>query len=93
MLIRKSAAKVFEAFIDPSITRNFWFTKASGKLEMNKSVTWEWEMYGVSINVIAREIEPNKKIVFDWDDPPKTVEFKFNSLSDDLTYITVKESG
>jgi uncharacterized protein YndB with AHSA1/START domain len=93
MLIRKPAAKVFEAFIEPAITRNFWFTKASGRLELNKEVTWEWEMYGVSTNVIAREIEPNKKIVYDWDDPPKTVEFKFNALSEDSTFVTVKESG
>ena len=28
MLIRKPAEKVFEAFIDPGITTNFWFTKS-----------------------------------------------------------------
>lgn len=93
MLIRKPVAKVFEAFIDPAITRNFWFTKASGKLELNKEVTWEWEMYGVSATVSAREIEPNKKIVYDWGDPPKTVEFKFNALNEDSAFVTVKESG
>ncbi len=32
MLIRKPANTVFEAFIDPEITKNFWFTKGSGKL-------------------------------------------------------------
>jgi len=93
MLIRKPAAKVFEAFIDPSITKNFWFTKGSGNLEMHKTITWEWEMYGVSANVSVKEIILNKKIVFDWDDPPKTVEFNFKSLDDNSTYVTVTECG
>ncbi len=35
MMIRKPVAEVFEAFIDPAITKNFWFTKGNGKLELN----------------------------------------------------------
>lgn len=27
MLIRKSVSEVFQAFIDPEVTRHFWFTK------------------------------------------------------------------
>ena len=33
MLIRKPVAEVFEAFVDPEITRKFWF---SGRLETGK---------------------------------------------------------
>ena len=33
MLIRKPAAAVFEAFVNPDITTKFWFTKSSGKLQ------------------------------------------------------------
>ena len=51
MLIRRPAEQVFHAFIDPAITSNFWFTKGSNKLEVNKTVTWEWEMYNVSTTV------------------------------------------
>jgi uncharacterized protein YndB with AHSA1/START domain len=93
MLIRKPAAEVFKAFIDPAITKNFWFTKSSGKLELNKKVTWEWEMYNVSTTVTAKEILPGKKILFEWDDPPKTVEFKFETIRDGSTYVSVTEWG
>ncbi len=31
MLIRRPVAVVFEAFIDPTITSKFWFTKGSGR--------------------------------------------------------------
>lgn len=93
MLIRKPVAKVFEAFIDPAVTTNFWFTKSTGKLEVNKKITWEWEMYKVSTPVIAREILPNEKIVFEWDEDAKTVEFRFKVLSENSTFVTVTECG
>lgn len=93
MLIRKPVEEVFEAFIDPAITKNFWFTKGSGKLEVNKKVTWEWEMYNVSTPVVVKEILQNEKIVFDWDEEPKTVEFNFKTLKDGSTFVTVTECG
>ncbi|HTE20952.1 MAG TPA: polyketide cyclase, partial [Armatimonadota bacterium] len=32
MLIRKPVAVVFEAFVNPEITAQFWFTRGSGRL-------------------------------------------------------------
>ena len=93
MMIRRPAKEVFNAFVDPQVTKNFWFTKGSDKLEVNKKVTWEWEMYGVSTTVNVKEIIPDKKILFEWGDPQTTVEFKFDQLSNDSTYVTVTEYG
>ena len=93
MLIRKPAEKVFEAFIDPAITTNFWFTKSSGKLEVGKTVKWEWEMYRVSTNVLVKEIVPNKKISIEWNEPVTTVDFEFDALSEDTTYVVIKNYG
>lgn len=93
MLIRKPALTVFQAFIDPTVTTNFWFTKSSGQLEVNKIITWEWEMYGVSTNVLVKDILQNKKISIEWGEPATTVEFEFEALSDDTTYVIIKNSG
>ena len=93
MLIRKPAAEVFQAFIDPAITQNFWFTNGSGKLEVGKTVTWEWEMYNVSTKVIVKEIQPNRKIIIEWDEPATTVDFDFKPLSDGSTYVFIKQYG
>src|SRR5215210_5491779 len=60
MLIRRSVAEVFEAFIDPAITSKFWFTKGSGRLEPGKQVRWEWEMYNASAQVNVKAVEQNK---------------------------------
>lgn len=93
MLIRKPAAIVFEAFINPEITTKFWFTKSSGKLEEGKSVTWMWEMYGASAQVFTKKIIPNQLISIQWGDPATTVDFEFTALTDDSTYLLIKNHG
>jgi uncharacterized protein YndB with AHSA1/START domain len=93
MLIRRPAQMVFAAFIDPEITKNFWFTKGSASLRQGDTVTWEWQMYHVSVDVVVKEIVPDEKIVIDWDEPPTTVEFLFKSLSSNTTYVVIRNYG
>lgn len=93
MLVRKPAEEVFQAFIDPELTKNFWFTKGSRKLQVKEPVTWQWEMYNVSVKVVPVEILENEKIAYEWGDPPLRVELKFQRLSDNSTYVTVTECG
>ncbi|HRN33771.1 MAG TPA: SRPBCC family protein [Saprospiraceae bacterium] len=93
MLIRKPVSLVFQAILDPTITTNFWFTKSNGKLEVGKTVKWEWEMYGVSSNVLTKEIIPNKLISTEWGDPATTVDYEFTELTDETTYVVIKNYG
>jgi uncharacterized protein YndB with AHSA1/START domain len=93
MLIRKPVEVVFQAFTDPSITKNFWFTKGSDKLEEGKTITWEWEMYNLSTKVIVNEIIQNKKISIEWDEPATTVDFEFTALVNNRTYVVIRNYG
>ncbi len=93
MLIRKPAEEVFRAFTDPEITTRFWFTRSSGVLEKGKTVTWEWEMYGVSAPVFTEEIIPGKLIRIQWGDPATTVDFTFHPREDGNTYVIIKNYG
>ncbi len=95
MLIRKPVADVFEAFVNPDITTKFWFTKSSGRLEAGKQVQWDWEMYGISIPVTAKAIEPNKRIVIEWPghNSPTTVEWVFSPQKDGTTFVGITEAG
>jgi uncharacterized protein YndB with AHSA1/START domain len=95
MLIRKPAAAVFDAIVNPEITTKFWFTRSSGRLEVGTPVRWDWEMYGVSIEVTAKVIEPNRRIVFEWPgySGPTLVEWTFSAQGDDATFVKVTESG
>jgi uncharacterized protein YndB with AHSA1/START domain len=95
-LIRKPVAQVFEAFVNPALTTMFWFSKSSGKLEPGRRVRWDWEKYGISLNVDTKAIEPNQRILIEWssdDEPPTTVEWKFTARPDDTTFIDIANSG
>jgi uncharacterized protein YndB with AHSA1/START domain len=94
MLIRKPVAEVFEAFINPDITTKFWFTKGSGRLEAGKQVAWTWEMYGFSINVDAKAVEKNSRILIEWPGQggQTTVEWIFTPRPDG-TFVEVSNKG
>jgi uncharacterized protein YndB with AHSA1/START domain len=95
MLIRKPAAEVFEAIVDPRITTQFWFSRSSGRLEPGKQVRWEWEMYDVSIPVTVQAVEPNTRVVVEWPgySGPTTVEWRLAAQDDGTTFVSVTEAG
>lgn len=95
MLIRKSPSECFEAFINPEITKRFWFTKSTGRLEPGKPVVWTWEMYGHSIDVKVKEVESNRRILVEWGNygSMTEVEWLFTPYENDWTYVTITNSG
>jgi uncharacterized protein YndB with AHSA1/START domain len=95
MLIRQPVDKVFEAFVDPRVTTQFWFTRSSGPLELGKEITWEWEMYDALTHVTVKALEPVRHIVIEWDgySGRTTVEWKFASLDTRGTFVSITESG
>jgi uncharacterized protein YndB with AHSA1/START domain len=90
MLIRRPVADVFEAFIDPSITSRFWFTRGSGRLEQGTDVTWRWDMYAAKAQVTVKSVELNRRILIEW---PTPVEWVFTPRSDDTTFLSITASG
>ena len=95
MLIRRPVADVFEAFVNPDITTKFWFTRSSGRLDIGKRVQWDWEMYGISIAVTAKAIEPGRRIVIEWPgySGPTVVEWSFTPHRDNMTFVRITEEG
>ena len=95
MLIRRPVAIVFEAFVDPAVTSSFWFTKGSARLEEGKTVEWTWEMYDFSIQVTAKAIERDQRILLRWPGygSTTTVQWTFASFGDDATFVSITESG
>ena len=95
MLIRRPVAEVFEAFVNPDITSNFWFTKGSGRLEVGRQVQWDWGMYGFSVPVSTKAIEPNRRIVVEWSGygNPTTIEWTFAPHDNGSTFVGITEHG
>lgn len=94
MLVRRPIAEVFAAFVDPDVTRRFWFTRAEGPLAPDARVRWEWEMYGVGTDVQVKALEPGRRILIDWDvdTAPTEVEWRFEARGDH-TWVTVENRG
>lgn len=95
MMIRRPAADIFQSLVDPSITTHFWFSKGSAPLVVGESVRWDWEMYGVHVIAEAKRLEPNKRILIEWNGPdnPSLVEWILESKGPDKTFVTVKNWG
>lgn len=94
MLIRRPVAEVFRAFADPSVTTRFWFTDSTGALEAGAVVDWTWAMYGASTEVVVKAVEPDRRILIDWDTraAPTEVEWLFEARGDH-TWVTVENRG
>lgn len=90
--IRKPVKEVFEAFINPDITTKFWYTHSTGKLKEGVNIEWKWEMYNLVIPVNVLEIVNNQKILIEWGQgiQKSTVVWEFNSVNDNLTFLTIK---
>lgn len=94
MLVRRPVAEVFEAFVDPAITARFWFSDGSGRLEPGARVRWNWAMYGAGTDVVVKAVEPDRRILIDWDvdSDPTEVEWTFAARGDE-TWVEVFNRG
>lgn len=96
LMIRRPAADCYEAFVDPAITSQFWFTHGSGRLDAGNTVTWTWAMYGVESRVLVKELSPPGKVVVEWDhgtDDATTVTWTFTDRGDGTTMIQIDQTG
>ena len=90
MLIRCPVEDVFNAFVDPSITTKFWFSRSTGSLKAGETLTWYWDHYDVSGEVFVKTIEENIRIEIEW---PTPVEWLFTPQDDGTTFVTITASG
>jgi uncharacterized protein YndB with AHSA1/START domain len=58
-------------------------------------VTWEWEPYRASAQVLVKAIEPNARIVVEWSayGAPTTVEWVFAPRPDHTTFVSITNTG
>ncbi|MNV73279.1 hypothetical protein D3C71_1664180 [compost metagenome] len=66
MKISKPIQEVFEAFVDPSKIENFWFTSSSERWEQGRTITLRYDEYNAQVDIHVKEIELNRRIVFEW---------------------------
>ncbi len=94
MLIRKPISEVFNAFIDPEITTKIWFTKSSGKLYVGDTISWTWEMFDHTVEILVKSIIPNERIQIQWgENKDALVNWEFKKMDDSQTFVTITNTG
>lgn len=107
--IAKPVAEVFEAVVNPAeLSRYFTTGGAKGRLETGATVYWDFHDFPGAFPVWVIDVEPEKKIVFEWeanDGPPEdgqassgaayrtTVTMTFEGLDDGRTLVSIEEHG
>jgi uncharacterized protein YndB with AHSA1/START domain len=58
-------------------------------------VRWDWESHDVSIDVTAKAVEPNTRVLTEWPGytGPTLVEWTFQAIPDGTTFVRVQEAG
>lgn len=96
MLIRRTPAEVFEAFVDPAITSKFWFSDGSSVLrEAGQHATWRWSWYGVDSPLEVLEIDPPKLLRVRWGEGEDAgiVTWRFSPRDGDATFVEIEHAG
>lgn len=93
MLVRKSAHEVFAALAD-AITTWFWYPRNTGPMASGALLEWSWEFCGASAPLTLKEVQKDRRIVFEWnEDNPTTVDIRFIPWEGGATFVSITESG
>jgi uncharacterized protein YndB with AHSA1/START domain len=69
-------------------------SRGSARLEAGKSVRWDWEMYGFSVDAQVKALEPNARLVVEWTPygHPTDITWVFTARPDG-TVVSVTNTG
>ena len=68
ILIRKPASEIFRAITTPEGLEQFWLSKASGPLQLNATVQWDFMVPGISDQVTVKAFEPDANLLVEFSD-------------------------
>ncbi|MFI4975350.1 MAG: SRPBCC family protein [Caulobacterales bacterium] len=94
--IRKPAAEVFEAVVNPEKLSSYFVTTASGPLAAGATVKWKFAEAPHPLDVVVREVVKDRRVVFEWPAAGgynTRVEMVFKPLDGGDTMVQISESG
>ena len=93
--IQKPAHEIFDALVDPAKMANYWFSSGSGRWEPGKTITLRYAEYGAEVDILVTEVEPGRRIVFQWAGPgdPHVVTITLGELDATSATVEVTQTG
>lgn len=92
ILIRKPASEVFRAITTPEGLERFWLSKASGPLQPNATVQWDFMVPGISDRVTVKEFDPNSNLLIEFSDGT-AARWQLTARADGHTKLEVSNWG
>jgi uncharacterized protein YndB with AHSA1/START domain len=92
--IRKPAAEVFDAVVDPKKLTGYFIQTSSGPLVEGTTVKWSFAEAPEPFDVVVHEIVKDAKIVLEWPgtrDYPTRVEMLFEPMDAENTMVRISE--
>ena len=94
MMIRKPVAEVYNAFINPEITTQFWFSEGSAALSQGSTVEWTWKVLNHKVKIRVLSLIPNESILIQWgSDPDAQVRWSFEATTKSKTLVSIRNTG
>jgi uncharacterized protein YndB with AHSA1/START domain len=93
--VLKPVSEVFSAIVDPAKMSGYFISRASGPMERGATIEWVFDDVGAKLSVDVKEIDENRRIVFDWaaSGVKARVTIRLESRGNDATLVTINEAG
>lgn len=95
--IRKPAAEVFDAVVDPKKLSGYFVQTASAPLVAGTVVKWKFPELPDFFDVVVREVVPYERIVLEWEGAGggynTVIEMAFKPIDAGNTMVQITESG
>jgi uncharacterized protein YndB with AHSA1/START domain len=96
--IRKPAAAVFDAVVDPKKLSGYFVQEATAPLVAGTTVKWKFPELPGFFDVVVREVVPHERIVLEWEAGEgfgynSRIEMAFKPIDANNTMVQISESG
>jgi len=93
MLIRRPAADVFNAFVQPELIKKFWLKDTTGPLKQGAQIEWEFMVPGATERVQVTAFDAPRRIAFTWFEGELDVDMTFSEERPGITTASVEVRG
>lgn len=93
MPIRRPAAEVFSAFVQPDLITKFWLKSTAGPLAQGAQVEWQFMVPGATERVRVTAFDAPRRIAFSWLEGGLDVDMNFLAEQKDFTVFSVEVRG
>lgn len=93
--IRKPAAEVFEAIVDPTKMSNYFISKSTGRMEAGREIQWEFPEFAGAFPVQVKQVEAGRYLSFTWETEGQDllVEISLTPQGEQATLVSVTEKS